>query len=151
MCFLMGTWFPHLIGNWSKVVLSPSQNFSHTSVTTPSPNVYSCGVRTFYQEPGTNCARVVVTGSRREKLMRCWWDLTRPERCIVTIASLADWKTIKKPLVPMVEQVPFHQWQWSPSKPLIFVDGTKYSAFMSSWSRYQTNQWQFLETLGPYL
>ena len=57
------------------------------------------------------------------------YNPTRPERCIVTIASLdqwlatiekhrhqwlADWKTIEKPLVPMVEQVPFHQWQWSP-------------------------------------
>ena len=58
----------------------------------------------------------------------------RPDRCIVTIASLdqwlatiekhchqwlADWKTIEEPLVPMIEQVPFHQWQWSPKKPLI--------------------------------
>ena len=53
----------------------------------------------------------------------------RLERCIVTIASLDQWlatienhrhqwltdqKTIEKPLVPMVEQLPFHQWQWSP-------------------------------------
>ena len=50
--------------------------------------------------------------------------LGRLERCIVTIASLDQWlatienhrhqwlteqKTIEKPLVPMVEQLPFHQ------------------------------------------
>ena len=62
----------------------------------------------------------------RSRLLRPW---SRLERCIVTIASLDQWlatienhhyqwltdqKTIEKPLVPMVEQLPFHQWQWSP-------------------------------------
>ena len=59
----------------------------------------------------------------------CGIQEVRLERCIVTIASLDQWlatienhhyqwltdqKTIEKPLVPMVEQLPFHQWQWSP-------------------------------------
>ena len=60
---------------------------------------------------------------------------SRPERCIVTIASLDQWlatvenyrhqwltdqKTNEKPLVPMVEQLPFHQWQWSPLEIIDF-------------------------------
>jgi hypothetical protein len=43
---------------------------------------------------------------------------------------LTEQKTIEKPLVPMIEHLPFHQWQWSPEKPLIWGDGCKFSAFM---------------------
>ena len=42
-----------------------------------------------------------------------WTNGWQPLKNIVTNGWLTE-KTIEKPLVPMVEQVPFHQWQWSP-------------------------------------
>ena len=69
---------------------------------------------------------VMTIRMRIEKMMKRMAMLVRLERCIVTIALLDQWlatienhchqwltgqKTIEKPLVPMVEQLPFHIWQ----------------------------------------
>ena len=70
-----------------------------------------------------------------------WTNGWQTLKNIITNGWMTE-KPIEKSLVPMVEQVPFHLWQWS---PLIFGNGSKLSAFIYSRGRYQTNQWQFLE------